>query len=88
MPAMNTNRNSKHVEYLSIKYWSQLVPSTSKLLLTKKVPTNFSLILVIDDENSTVVTAGAIVTVTVFLRRTNMKELFGDTTIKEKEIIK
>ncbi|KAL0840491.1 hypothetical protein ABMA28_015733 [Loxostege sticticalis] len=43
---------------------------------------------VIDDENSTVVTAGAIVTVTVFLRRTNMKELFGDTTIKEKEIIK
>lgn len=45
-------------------------------------------VLVIDDENSTVVTAGAIVTVTVFLRRTNMKELFGDTTIKEKEIIK
>ncbi|XP_072940278.1 translocation protein SEC63 homolog [Epargyreus clarus] len=43
---------------------------------------------VIDDENSTVVTAGAIVTVTVFLRRTNMKELFGDTTIKEKESIK
>lgn len=41
---------------------------------------------VIDDENSTVVTAGAIVTVTVFLRRTNMKELFGDTTIKEKQI--
>ncbi|XP_049866139.1 translocation protein SEC63 homolog [Pectinophora gossypiella] len=41
---------------------------------------------VIDDENSTVVTAGAIVTVTVFLRRTNMRELFGDTTIKEKEI--
>ncbi|XP_014363563.2 translocation protein SEC63 homolog [Papilio machaon] len=43
---------------------------------------------VIDDENSTVVTAGAIVTVTVSLRRTNMKELFGDTTIKEKETIK
>ncbi|KAI5643808.1 dnaJ domain-containing protein [Phthorimaea operculella] len=41
---------------------------------------------VIDDENSTVVTAGAIVTVTVFLKRTNMKELFGDTTIKEKDI--
>ncbi|KOB65320.1 Sec63 [Operophtera brumata] len=41
---------------------------------------------VIDDENSTEVTAGAIVTVTVFLRRTNMKELFGDTTIKEKEL--
>lgn len=45
-------------------------------------------IAVIDDENSTVVTADAIVTVTVSLRRTNMKELFGDTTIKEKEIIK
>ncbi|CAK1604071.1 unnamed protein product [Parnassius mnemosyne] len=43
---------------------------------------------VIDDENSTVVTAGAIVTVTVSLRRTNMKELFGDTTLKEKETIK
>lgn len=41
---------------------------------------------VIDDENSTVVTAGAIVTVTVFLRRTNLSELFGDTTIKEKSI--
>ncbi|XP_047985994.1 translocation protein SEC63 homolog isoform X1 [Leguminivora glycinivorella] len=41
---------------------------------------------VIDDENSTVVTAGAIVTVTVFLRRTNMKELFGDSSIKEKNI--
>ncbi|XP_050343052.1 translocation protein SEC63 homolog [Nymphalis io] len=43
---------------------------------------------VIDDENSTVVTAGAIVTVTVFLRRTNMKELFGDTSIKEKNTMK
>ncbi|CAH2242015.1 jg21864 [Pararge aegeria aegeria] len=41
---------------------------------------------VIDDENSTVVTAGAIVTVTVLLRRTNMKELFGDTTVKEKAL--
>lgn len=43
---------------------------------------------VIDDENSTVVTAGAIVTVTVFLRRTNMKELFGNTSVKEKNAIK
>ncbi|XP_045446231.1 translocation protein SEC63 homolog [Melitaea cinxia] len=43
---------------------------------------------VIDDENSTVVTAGAIVTVTVFLRRTNMKELFGDTSVKEKNTMK
>ncbi|VVC92869.1 unnamed protein product [Leptidea sinapis] len=43
---------------------------------------------VIDDENSTVVTAGAIVTVTVLLQRTNLKELLGDTSIKEKQIIK
>lgn len=42
---------------------------------------------VVDDENSNVVTAGAIVTVTVSLVRRNMKELFGDTTAVEKETI-
>lgn len=41
---------------------------------------------VIDDENSTAVTAGAIVTVTVSLRRSSMSELFGDTTVKEKQL--
>lgn len=43
---------------------------------------------VVDDENSNVVTAGAIVTVTVTLVRRNMKELFGDTTAVEKQTIK
>ena len=40
-----------------------------------------------DDENSNVVTAGAIVTVTVVLTRRSMKELFGDSTAKEKATI-
>lgn len=43
---------------------------------------------VIDDEHTNVVTAGAIVTVTVTLIRQNMKELFGDTTAIEKPGIK
>lgn len=43
---------------------------------------------VIDDENTNVVTAGAIVTVTVTLVRKNLKEFFGDTTIVEKQSIK
>lgn len=40
---------------------------------------------VVDDENSNVVTAGAIVTVTVELVRRSMSELFGDATAKEKQ---
>uniref|UniRef100_A0AAG5DHI1 J domain-containing protein n=1 Tax=Anopheles atroparvus TaxID=41427 RepID=A0AAG5DHI1_ANOAO len=40
---------------------------------------------VVDDENSNVVTAGAIVTVTVELVRRSMSELFGDSTAKEKQ---
>lgn len=39
---------------------------------------------VIDDENTNVVTAGAIVTVTVSLVRQNMSELFGDANAAEK----
>ncbi|CAD7082952.1 unnamed protein product [Hermetia illucens] len=42
---------------------------------------------VIDDENTNVVTAGAIVTVTVTLVRKNMKDLFGDTTRPAKQEI-
>lgn len=42
---------------------------------------------VVDDENSNVVTAGAIVTVTVELLRRSMSELFGDVTAKEKQSI-
>lgn len=43
---------------------------------------------VVDDENSNVVTAGAIVTVTVNLVRRSMRELFGDLTAVEKQNIK
>lgn len=43
---------------------------------------------VVDDENSNVVTAGAIVTVTVNLIRRSMKELFGDSAAVEKQTIK
>lgn len=43
---------------------------------------------VVDDENSNVVTAGAIVTVTVNLVRRSMKELFGDTGAVEKQTIR
>lgn len=43
---------------------------------------------VVDDENSNVVTAGAIVTVTVNLVRRSMKELFGDALAVEKQTIK
>ncbi|OXU27217.1 hypothetical protein TSAR_007043 [Trichomalopsis sarcophagae] len=42
---------------------------------------------VIDDENSTEYTAGAIVTVTVTLTRKDMAHLFGDDTVKEKTVI-
>lgn len=43
---------------------------------------------VIDDENTNVVTAGAIVTVTVSLVRRNLKELFGNSDAVEKQGIK
>lgn len=39
--------------------------------------------LVIDDENPTEVTAGAIVTVTVTLIRQDMKSLFGDESVPD-----
>ena len=41
----------------------------------------------IDDEASTVFTAGAIVTVTCVLKRKNLSEVFGDETYKDKNII-
>ncbi len=44
--------------------------------------------LVIDDENTNVVTAGAIVTVTVTLKRNNMSKLFGDASAKVKDEIR
>lgn len=39
-----------------------------------------------DDEACTVITAGAIVTVTCTMFRKNMSVLFGDETVKEKHI--
>lgn len=42
---------------------------------------------VIDDENPTVYTAGAIVTVTVSLTRKDMKHLFGDDSVNEQTMI-
>lgn len=42
---------------------------------------------VLDDENPTVYTAGAVVTVTVSLTRKDMKEVFGDDTVKEQTMI-
>lgn len=44
-------------------------------------------ISVIDDENPTVYTAGAIVTVTVSLTRKDMKHLFGDDSVNEQTMI-
>ncbi|XP_026675385.1 translocation protein SEC63 homolog isoform X2 [Ceratina calcarata] len=42
---------------------------------------------VIDDENPTVYTAGAVVTVTVSLTRRDMRHLFGDDTVEEQTLI-
>nr|XP_022906015.1 translocation protein SEC63 homolog [Onthophagus taurus] len=42
---------------------------------------------VIDDENPTEVTTGAIVTVTVTLIRRDMSSLFGDETVEDKNIV-
>lgn len=42
---------------------------------------------VIDDENPTVYTAGAVVTVTVSLTRKDMRHLFGDDTVEEQTLI-
>lgn len=47
----------------------------------------YCMISVIDDENPTVYTAGAIVTVTVSLTRKDMRHLFGDDSVNEQTII-
>lgn len=43
---------------------------------------------VIDDENTNVVTAGAIVTVTVTLIRSSLSEYFGNADVADKPRIK
>ena len=52
--------------------------------LSKSANGTFAFIAVIDDENPTVYTAGAIVTVTVTLIRHNMSVLFGDDSVMDK----
>lgn len=92
----------KHVK--NLQQFAQLKPEESRQLLKNlsdfeydnvmkvlgKMPLiDFSIRCeVIDDENTNVVTAGAIVTVTVTLVRKNMKELFGDTERPAKQEIK
>lgn len=96
---MNKKRHVKNLQQ-----FAQLKPEESRQLLknlsdfeyenTMKVLGKMPLIdfsircEVIDDENTNVVTAGAIVTVTVTLERKDMKTLFGDTKAPEKQGIK
>ncbi|KAM8709167.1 hypothetical protein ACLKA7_016043 [Drosophila subpalustris] len=96
---MNKKRHVKNLQQ-----FAQLKPEESRMLLKNlsdfeyenimrvlgKMPLiDFSIRCeVIDDENTNVVTAGAIVTVTVTLERKDMKTLFGDTKAPEKQGIK
>ncbi|XP_031640769.1 translocation protein SEC63 homolog isoform X2 [Contarinia nasturtii] len=75
---------SRHIlKHLSDFEYEQVIRVLSKMPLI-----DFSIRCeVIDDENTNVVTAGAIVTVTVTLVRNNMSELFGNTDIAEKQSI-
>ncbi|KAH8322239.1 translocation protein SEC63 homolog [Drosophila kikkawai] len=93
---MNKKRHVKNLQQ-----FAQLKPEESRVLLknlsdfeyenTMKVLGKMPLIdfsircEVIDDENTNVVTAGAIVTVTVTLERKDMRSLFGDTKAPEKQ---
>ncbi|SPP77173.1 translocation protein SEC63 homolog [Drosophila guanche] len=93
---MNKKRHVKNLQQ-----FAQLKPEEGRTLLknlsdfeyenTMKVLGKMPLIdfsircEVIDDENTNVVTAGAIVTVTVTLERKDMKTLFGDTKAPEKQ---
>ncbi|KAH8398801.1 hypothetical protein KR222_007286 [Zaprionus bogoriensis] len=96
---MNKKRHVKNLQQ-----FAQLKPEESRMLLKNlsdfeyenvmrvlgKMPLiDFSIRCeVIDDENTNVVTAGAIVTVTVTLERKDMRTLFGDTKAPEKQGIK
>ncbi|KAH8302240.1 hypothetical protein KR044_004268 [Drosophila immigrans] len=93
---MNKKRHVKNLQQ-----FAQLKPEESRVLLKNlsdfeyenimrvlgKMPLiDFSIRCeVIDDENTNVVTAGAIVTVTVTLERKDMRSLFGDTKAPEKQ---
>ncbi|XP_005185645.1 translocation protein SEC63 homolog [Musca domestica] len=96
---MNKKRHIKNLQQ-----FAQLAPEESRQLLKSlsdfeyenvmkvlgKMPLiDFSIRCeVIDDENTNVVTAGAIVTVTVTLIRKDMKTLFGDSKVPQKQGIK
>lgn len=96
---MNKKRHIKNLQQ-----FAQLAPEESRQLLKNlseqeygnvmkvlgKMPSvDFSIRCeVIDDENTNVVTAGAIVTVTVTLIRKDMKTLFGDSKVPQKQGIK
>ncbi|XP_055373196.1 translocation protein SEC63 homolog [Condylostylus longicornis] len=92
----------KHIK--NLQQFAQLKAEESRHLLKDLTPEKYNDVMkvlgkmplidfsirceVIDDENTNIVTAGAIVTITVTLVRRNMKELFGDSSIAEKESIK
>ncbi|XP_075164182.1 translocation protein Sec63 [Haematobia irritans] len=96
---MNKKRHVKNLQQ-----FAQLAPEESRQLLKSlsdfeyenvmkvlgKMPSiDFSIRCeVIDDENTNVVTAGAIVTVTVTLVRKDMNTLFGDSKVPQKQGIK
>lgn len=96
---MNKKRHVKNLQQ-----FAQLKPDESRQLLRSLSDFEFENVMrvlgkmplidfsirceVIDDENTNVVTAGAIVTVTVTLVRKDMKTLFGDTKAPEKQGIK
>ncbi|XP_030380077.1 translocation protein SEC63 homolog [Scaptodrosophila lebanonensis] len=96
---MNKKRHVKNLQQ-----FAQLKPEESRTLLKNLTEFEYENVMkvlgkmplidfsirceVIDDENTNVVTAGAIVTVTVTLERKDMKTLFGDTKVPEKQGIK
>lgn len=71
-----------------LKHLSDFEYEQVMLVLGKMPLVDFSIRCeVIDDENTNVVTAGAIVTVTVTLVRRNLRELFGNADVAEKQAI-
>ncbi|XP_063701699.1 translocation protein SEC63 homolog [Culicoides brevitarsis] len=88
----------------TLQQFAQLSPEETRSILRNLTETEYENVMkalgnmpvvdfsirceVVDDDNTNVVTAGAIVTVTVFLKRRNMSELFGASTINEKALIK
>ncbi|XP_014251168.1 translocation protein SEC63 homolog [Cimex lectularius] len=71
------------LKYLNDSQYEDVMKVTGKMpLIDMQVRSE-----VVDDEASTEITAGAIVTVTVTLERKDMNSLFGDETVKEKHCV-